>query len=295
MHNACAKTNDQVGDATSTTEALWYAIVNEATRLLPRDSSITSKKTASEVKKMIDSSKEIVISKLEAMAKQIESEEELIASARVSVEDEHLAQLIGSAQWKLGKDGVIIAEETNDTVSSIEYVRGIRIDNGMGAPIMMTNPEKGTLEISNAATILTNYTVGTDELLALKQKIFAPLIASGKTLVVIVARAFTADAIKLCQESVQTGFGIIPINAPYTNQTQIMKDLETVLGGRHIDVEESRLEDIQLSDIGWCEKLVAARFDAVFTGTDNEQSRKRAEKRVEFLEKSLKGEQSDFM
>ncbi len=294
MHNACAKTNDMVGDATSTTEALWTAIVKESIKYLPNEKSLIAKKTPSEVLQMLQKSKDNVIEKLKSMATMIESEKQLINSAKVSVENEELANLIGKTQWKLGPDGVIIAEETNESESSIQIVKGIRIDNGFGASVMINNPEKGTLELSNASTILTNYTIGDVELNALKESIFKPLLSSGKNNLIIIARGFTANAIKLCQESMQAGFLVWPINAPYTNQTQVMKDLEAVLGGRYFDVEETELLDIQLSDVGYCEKLVASRFDTIITGTDNEQATKRTELRLNTLEAELKGESSDF-
>ena len=75
-------------------------------------------------------------------AKQIETKEELINSAKVSVENDELAALIGEAQFELGKDGVLIAEETAEPKCSVEYVKGVRIDNGFGTSVIINNQEK---------------------------------------------------------------------------------------------------------------------------------------------------------
>lgn len=290
-NEASSKTNDMVGDATSTAWALTEAIVKEALRYLPNEKSIKAKKTPAEVIQMIQTAKEKVLEQMKA--EPIISKEDLIKSALVSVEDENLAQLLGETQWEL-KDGQIIAEEVNDTESSIERVTGIRLDNGFGASHLITNPETQTLEVNDISILLTNYTIGKEELLLLKDSVFKQLISQKKLGIVIVARAFTSEAIKLCQESAVAGFAIFPVNAPYVNQKEIMKDIETVVGGRYIDTEESTLTDIYITDIGFCKRLVAKISDAVVTGMDNDQAKVRKEKRVEHLHKELKGEKSEF-
>lgn len=294
FHEISAKTNDEVGDATTTSEVLGRAILKEAVKLLPNEKSLVSKKTPAQVIKKISEESAEVIEQLKERTIQIDSEEKLIASARVSVEDEKLAELIGKMQWELGPDGIIVAEDTAEPFSSIQKVKGIRIDNGMGAPIMINNQEKQSLEISDCSVIMTNHTIGKEELLKLKEIIFAPLISKGQMKIAIIARAFTADAIKICAEAHQAGLLLYPINAPYTDQTQIMKDMQAVLGGRYIDVEEGSLDDLQLSDVGYATKIEARRFDAIITGQDDEKTQERMAKRVETLKKSLTGEVSDY-
>lgn len=289
---ASNKTNDEVGDATSTTWGLTKAIAKEAERFLPNEKTVKAKKTPHQIISEINSAKDFVLKSFNI--KNIESKEELIQSALVSVEDEVVAKLIGSMQWDLGPEGRIIAEEVNDTECSIERVTGIRLDNGFGASHLITNPEKNSLEVVDKSILLTNYTIGKEELMLLKDSIFKSLVSQKKFGVIIVARAFTSEAIKMCQESAQAGFPIFPINAPYVNQKEIMKDIQTVVGGKYIDNEESNLADMYITDIGFCKRLDARISDATVTGVDNEQSQKRKEDRIEYLKKALIGEKSDF-
>lgn len=292
---ASAKTNDQVGDATSTSWALTDAITDEAVRYLPSEKSSIAKKTPAEIKNMINTSKDNVILKLKDMAIPVFDKETLVKSALVSVEDETLAVLLGETQFQLGPEGIIIAEEANETVSSIEIVKGIRIDNGWSTQSVITNPEKGTLELQNTAVILTNYTLGIEELKAMQESIFKPLINQKQTKLAIMARAFTSEAIKWAIDLGQSGFALIPINAPYTDQQEIMKDLEALLGGRYIDQEEASLSDLYITDVGHAKSLTAGRFDAIITGTDDERAQERIQKRVEVLKAKLEGAQSDFL
>jgi len=288
------KINDEIGDFSSTSWAMHEAIIKEAIRYLPKKGTIKAKKNPAEIAKMLETSKNEVIAKLEKMSVPVSSKEELIKCALVSVEDEKVAELLGTMQWELGKDGRIIAEEVNETECSIEKVKGIKLDNGFGATHLITNAEKQSLEVVKVPIMLTNYTIGEAEIQLLTASVFKPLIAQKKFGVIIIARAFTAEAIKKCTESMAAGFAIFPINAPYTDQREVMRDIEAVVGGRYIDNEEASLEDIIISDIGFCERLEARLMDGLITGTDNEQAKARVEKRVETIRQKLAGSQSDF-
>lgn len=293
-NEASSKTNDMVGDATSTSWGLNYTIVKEAKRYLPNDKSFKAQKSPSEIARLINKDKDYILEKLKEMAKPIESAEELVKSALVSAEDEKLATLLGKMQWELGPGGRIIAEETNDSECSIEKVEGLVLDNGFVSSTFISNPEKGSLEINDMPIMLTNYTIGEEEMLKLKDTIFSDVKKQRKPGIVIVARAFTSDAIKHCQETAGSSFVIIPINAPYTDQKEVMRDIQAVVGGRYIDAEEASLDDIYITDIGFARKIIAQHFNSVISGVKDEHSEKRVKDRVEILKKKLEGSQSDF-
>lgn len=292
FHEAASKTNDEAGDGTTTAETLAQAILKEALRYLPTDKALTAKKTPADIISILDRECKEVTEKLKAMAVPVNTEEELIASALVSVKDPDLAKLIGSAQWQLGKAGILIAEETAERLSSFEPVKGVRIDNGFGTSIAINNQEKQSLEVNDCQVILTNHTL---QHLGPLQDVLNQILRSGKKNVIIVARAFADGAIKDCQENVKQGFNVFPINAPYTNQTEVMKDLEAVLGGKFINSEDTSLEDVQLSDVGYAERIVAKRYTAIITGKNDDKAQVRVEKRIEELKAEQKGALSDFL
>jgi chaperonin GroEL len=295
LHEASSKTNDEVGDATSTAEALAQAIMKEAIKLLPNEKSLIAKKKPSEILKMIEDSKNNVIEQLKKSKTLITNEEELIAAAKVSVEDDVLAKIIGQAQWKIGKYGFITTEEVNDPTSSIQIVKGIRIDNGFGTPMVVTNPAEQSLELNDASVLLTNYTIGKEELVKFRV-IFNELVLQKKINLILIARAFTSEAIQLCMDSMKAGFAVYPINAPYVYQGEIMRDLAAITGATYYDNEETRIDDLTIKDIGFCTKLVARRFDAIITGVENNPLiADSIQQRIKQLEEKLNGNAvSDF-
>lgn len=291
LREAAIRANDEAGDGTTTAITLAQAITKEAIKFLGSEKTIISKKKPIEVIRQIQKEREEVDEKLKNMAINIASEADLIDSARVSAEDENLAQLIGKTQWELGLSGYIIVEESNDRESSIQRIKGVRIDNGLGTSLVITNEEKQTLDVLNTRIVLTNHVI---QGIAPLKPVFDQLAKSGVKDVVLMARAFTREAIMECMENMKVGFNIYPLNAPYVDQNEILKDLAAVLGGNYINQEEKEISDIQLSDIGFAEKISAGRYEAIFTGLNTPQSEERVRNRILELQKKHKGEASVF-
>ena len=291
IRESAIKTVDEVGDGTTSAIVFAYAVYNQLSRFLGKEGVAGSKKP-SELKQQLWKEKEEVIAKLKEMATPIETEEQLVNSARVSVEDEEMGKLIGEAQWNLGKDGFLLAEETAERTSSVDIVKGIRIDNGFGTSQLVNNHEKQTLELKDVSIMLTSHTMRDFKSI---ERLVNQFIKSGKRDMVIIARAWTDEAIGLCMENIKKGgFMVYPLSAPYVNMQERFKDLAAVLGATFFDSESSSLEDMQLSDIGFAKKVIARRYDAILTGQDNEETQARVNKRVEELKAKLAGSESEF-
>ena len=291
IREAAIKTVDEVGDGTSTASTLAWEIYRSSLKFLGKD-GVVGKKTPSEVAKQIEEERKDVTEKLVSLATQVETEEDLVNSAVVATEDKDLGKLIGSAQWELGKNGVLLAEETAERTSSVERIYGIRIDNGFGTSMIVNNQEKQTLEVEDSAVILTSYTLKN---LKPIEGIINQLVKNGKTVITVIARAWTEEGIKVCLENINnSAVKIYPLNAPYVDMQQRFLDLQAVVGAKFFDSESSQLEDMQLTDVGFAKKIVARRFDAIITGTNDVLTLGRIDKRLEEIQEKEKGSESEF-
>lgn len=291
LRESAVKTVEEVGDGTSTAVMLAYAIYDTASKLLSKD-GVIGKKTGAEIVKQIENERVEITAKLIASSIPVDTEEQLINSAIVSTEDKELGTLIGKAQFEVGKDGYLLAEETAERESSIERVKGIRIDNGFGTSQIINNQEKQTLDIEDTKIILTSFTLRD---LKSVENIINQLVKSGARTITIIARAWTEEGIKVCLENINAGnVKIYPLNAPYVDMQERFKDLAAVTGAKFFDSEGSTLEDAQLSDIGFAKKIIARRFDAIITGREDEDTKTRIQARVVELTDKLIGSQSDF-
>lgn len=294
LREATTKTNEEAGDGTTTATVLAWAIYEAASRFLAKKGVISNQKTPSDIVAQIERERNEIDMKLVSSATPIESEQDLINSAKVATESEGLGELIGRAQWELGKDGYLMAEETSEPMSTWERVSGVRIDNGFGGSttIAINNVERGTLEVQDVAVILTSYTIR--DFLALKPA-FDSFLRTGKREVAIIARAWTEEAIKDCQMNSQQGIlRVYPMNAPYVDMQERFHDLVAVTGAKFYDVESSELSDLTMQDFGFAKRIVARRWDAFIAGADDPLTQDRILKRTEELNKKMSATDSIF-
>lgn len=291
QHAGSAEVEKQVKDSTSTYFTLSKGIRKALVPYLPTESTPIGT-PVSELKRRILKEKDEVLAKLKDKTKKIESREELIKSALVSVEDEQLAEMIGGTQWDLYEatgDGFIRPDETAELESSIERVTGIYMDNGFATSIMINNPEKESLEATDIHILLTNYVINDLSPLA---GLLVDLKKSGKNTLALFARAFSQESMKQINEWAMKGMAIVPINAPYMNQSQVFLDLAAVTGANYITDETKSLELITTADIGFSKRISCGRNESFVSGSGDEGER--VNERVKTLQKELEATNSMF-
>lgn len=293
IREAAIKTVEEVGDGTTTAVLLANEIYKEAARLLPKE-GVTGKKTSAEIVRQIEKERKEIDQRLIEMATPVETEEQLIQSAIVSTEDPDLGKLIAHTQWKLGKDAYLMAEETAERQSSAEVVEGIRIDNGFGTSQLVNDQERQELKVEDTKVLLTSWSIRTAKDWEKLLKIYEQVFKAGNQRLVIIARAWTDECIQFALRNIQQGASIYPLNAPYVDMQEKFKDLAAVTGATFYDSENSTLEDINLSGLGFSPKVIGRRYDAIVTGTNDGLTNERITKRVGELEAKHTGSKSDF-
>lgn len=294
QHRGSVKVEQLVKDSTSAYFSLSKGIRKALLPYLPSSSVPIALKPVSELRKQLRDEFEIVCEKLQEHTKPIASREELIKSALVSVEDEELAEMIGGTQWDLVQktgDGRINPQETAEYESSVEQTPGIYMDNGFATALLINNPEKEGLEIDNTSVLLTNYII--DSLTPITP-LLIDLKRQGKNVLSIFARAFTQPAMKEISEWTAKGMLIAPINAPYTNQSQVFLDLAAVTGANYITDETKALELINTKDIGFSKRLSCGRNESFVSGAGDAGEEDRTKARIETIEKDLLASNSEF-
>lgn len=296
QHEACDRTNDEVADATSTTIALTKGIRDELKNYLPNATRFIAVKSVAELSSQIDKEYDEVISKLEEKITPITTKEQLVKSALVAVEDEKLAELIGSTQWELGEDGRLIPEEVNETECSVEKLDGILLDNGFASSLNINNPKDQSLTLENGYIFLTNHQVREEHIMGDNspvRNLITSMSHAGMNNLVIMSQAFTDKALELIANITNnTPFKIYGINAPYVNQGQMLLDIESVTGGKCILQDTGSLEDLTIDNLGSFSKLKMRIMGGVIAG--KEENKEKKEARIAKLREELEGEQSFF-
>jgi chaperonin GroEL len=116
------KTDDVAGDGTTTATVLAQALVREGLR------NVTAGADPIAIKKGIEKAVAAVSDQLLKNAKEIETTDEIAATASISAADEQIGQLIAEAIDKVGKEGVVTVEESNTFGTELELTEGMRFD-----------------------------------------------------------------------------------------------------------------------------------------------------------------------
>ena len=116
------KTDDVAGDGTTTATVLAQALVREGLR------NVAAGANPLGLKRGIEKAVEKVSSTLLASAKEVETKEQIAATAGISAGDQTIGDLIAEAMDKVGNEGVITVEESNTFGLQLELTEGMRFD-----------------------------------------------------------------------------------------------------------------------------------------------------------------------
>lgn len=124
------KTDDVAGDGTTTATVLAQALVKEGLR------NVAAGANPIALRKGIDKAVAKVVEQLLANAKEIETKEEIAATAAISAGDKEIGELIAEALDKVGKEGVVTVEESNTFGTELELTRRYVLRQGLPLPIL---------------------------------------------------------------------------------------------------------------------------------------------------------------
>ncbi len=150
LKEAATKTNDKVGDGTTTATVLAQAIVDEGLK------NVAAGANAMLIKHGIDRGSVAVVEAIRKMAREVKGKEEIANVAANSAHDVEIGNLIAEVMDKVGKDGVITVEESKGLAFETEYVEGMQIDRGYISAYFVTNPERMEAVLEEPYVLITD-------------------------------------------------------------------------------------------------------------------------------------------
>src|SRR5437899_835461 len=142
------KTDDIAGDGTTTATVLAQALVREGLR------NVAAGANPLGLKRGIEKAVEAVAEQLLKTAKEIETKEQIAATASISAADSTIGELIAEAMDKVGKEGVITVEESNTLGLELELTEGMRFDKGYISGYFVTDQERQEAVIEDPYILL---------------------------------------------------------------------------------------------------------------------------------------------
>jgi chaperonin GroEL len=256
------KTDDVAGDGTTTSVVLAQALVREGLRNVAAGADPIS------LKRGIEKATAAVIEALIASAKEIETKEEIAATASISAGDPEIGALIAEAIDKVGKEGVVTVEESNTFGTELELTEGMRFDKGYLSAYFVTDPERQEAVFEDPYILIVNGKISNiKDLLPIVDKV----IQSGKQLLIIAEDVDGEALATLVVNKIRGIFKSVAVKAPGFGDRRKaqLQDIAILTGGQVISEEVGlKLENATLDLLGRARKVVITKDETtIIEGT----------------------------
>ena len=247
------KTDDIAGDGTTTATVLAQALVREGLRNVAAGADPLS------LKRGIEKAVEAVTEALLSSSKEVETEEEIAATASISAGDAEIGKLIAEAMEKVGKEGVITVEDSNTFGLHLELTEGMRFDKGFLSGYFVTDPERQEAVLEDPYILVVNQKISNvKDLVPVLEKV----MQSGKPLL-IVAEDVEGEALALLVLNKMRGsIKSVAVKAPGFGDRRKaqMADIAILTGGQVITEEVGlSLDAATLDMLGSARKVVVTK------------------------------------
>ncbi len=280
------KTDDVAGDGTTTATVLAQAMVREGLR------NVSAGANPVGLKKGIETAVAAIVAKLGEMAIDVETKEQIAATASISAADPTVGEIIAEAMDKVGKEGVITVEESNTFGLDLEMTEGMRFDKGYISPYFVTDAERMEATLDDPYVLIVNSKISSlKDLLPVLEKV----MQSGKPLLVI-AEDIEGEALAgLIVNKIRGTFKSIAVKAPGFGDRRkaMLTDIAILTGGQVISEEVGlSLDTVNLDLLGQARSVLVTKDECtIIEGAgDSEQ----IEGRVAQIRREIENSDSEY-
>lgn len=280
------KTDDVAGDGTTTATVLAQALVREGLRNVAAGADPIS------LKRGIEKAVAAITEELLASAKEIDSKEQIAATASISAADPAIGELIAEAIDKVGKEGVVTVEESQTFGTELELTEGMRFDKGYLNPYFVTDPERQEAVFEDPYILIANQKISNiKDLLPIVDKV----IQDGKELVIIAEDVEGEALATLVLNKLKGIFKSVAVKAPGFGDRRKaqLQDIAILTGGQVITEEVGlKLENATLDLLGRARKVIVTKDETTIVEGAGEADQ--IEGRVTQIRREIENTDSDY-
>ena len=247
------KTDDVAGDGTTTATVLAQALVREGLR------NVAAGANPMALKRGIEAATASVSEVLSNQAKDVETKEQIAATATISAADATVGELIAEAMDKVGKEGVITVEESNTFGLELELTEGMRFDKGHISPYFVTDAERMEAVLDDPYVLIVESKISNvKDLLPLLEKV----MQSGKPLAIIAEDVEGEALATLVVNKIRGTFKSVAVKAPGFGDRRkaMLQDIAILTGGQVIsETVGLKLENAGVELLGNARKVVVTK------------------------------------
>jgi chaperonin GroEL len=244
------------------------------------------------LKRGIEKAVEAISAELSAMAKNVETKEQIAATASISAADATIGEMIAQAMDKVGKEGVITVEESNTFGLELEMTEGMRFDKGYISPYFVTDTDRMEAVLEDAYILIANSKISNiKDLVPILEKV----MQAGKPLAIIAEDVEGEALATLVVNKIRGTFRSAAVKAPgFGDRRKAMLQDIAILTGATVVSEEVglKLENVSVDLLGRARKVVITKDETtIVEGAGDEDQIKG---RVNQIRTEMENSDSDY-
>src|ERR1700759_1821325 len=225
VKEAAIKTNDIVGDGTTTATVIAQAIVREDMESIGKGGNPVL------VKRGIDLAVGHLVDYLRGVAHPVKTEEDYAPVAAISAHDAAaVGAVIAKALFTVGDGGIVTVEEKATPGMTVDFVEGFQFDNGYISPYMVTNPAALEAIVNDPYILLCSEQITkVQDLMPLLDKV----MRAPRPLIIVAENVEGTALSMLVHNHVNGMFQCVAVRAPGFGDRRLRKleDIATITGG----------------------------------------------------------------
>lgn len=247
------KTDDVAGDGTTTATVLAQSLVHEGLK------NVTAGSNPIALRRGIEKAVDAIVKELVAAAKDVETKDQIAATATISAADPEVGEKIAEALDKVGQDGVVTVEDNNRFGLDLDFTEGMRFDKGYIAPYFVTNAEDQTAVLEDPYILLTSGKLSSQQDVV---HIAELVMKTGKPLLII-AEDVDGEALPtLILNNIRGTFKSCAVKAPgFGDRRKAMLQDMAILTGAQVVSDELglKLDSVDMSVLGTAKKVIVSK------------------------------------
>ena len=260
VKEVATKTNDAVGDGTTTATLLAQVIVNEGLR------NVAAGANPIAIRRGVDKAVNAIVEEMRKNAQEVSTKKQIASVGTISASDPEIGAKISDAMEVVGKDGVITVEESQTFGIDIDTVEGMQFDKGYISPYFSTNNETMTAELDSPYILMTDQKISNIQeilpILEAVQKQGAPLL--------IIAEDVDGEALAtLILNKLRGVLNVCAVKAPgYGDRRKRMLEDIAILTGGQVAMKELgvQLTDVTAEMLGRAKSVKISKDDTTIVG-----------------------------
>jgi chaperonin GroEL len=264
LKSVATKTNDAVGDGTTTATVLAQEIVNEGLK------NVAAGADPMQLKIGIDKAAEVIVAELQKQSKSVNTNDEIAQVASIAANDSanrsDIGQTVADAMEKVGKDGVITIEDGKSAETEVDIVEGMQFDRGYLSAHFATDPEDMVAELEDPLIL-----INTDKISAVADLV--PILEKvgqlGRPLLIIAEDVEGEALAVLVVNKLRGGLRVVAVKAPGfgDRRKEMLADIGILTGGQVISEDVGiRLENVVAGMLGSARRVIVDKDNTTIVG-----------------------------